>query len=269
MTALPLLTAILISQPAPVGLTLALSVKVPAEAERHTLEMLARELAEAGLATRPFASRCMGDLACLANAAQHEGLRAVVAVTLGASVRAVVVDLEAIRTADQASIAQLTFSAEKTLGAAPKAKLNQFAQQVAQALPSTPAIVDAPVAPRLTPEAAPPSASPELALTVPQPERRSTVPPLLLGVGAVLAAGTSAGFGILGLSERSRAMDSPDGIHSPLTLAEATRLTEQANTHFTVSLATGIATGVLATAAVVWLLTGSAAEPPADGSAGQ
>jgi hypothetical protein len=272
MTALALLAAVVVSQPASVGLTLTLSVKVPADRERQTLEMLEREFAAAGLPTRRFDARCDGELVCLADFARRDGLAGLVAVTLGASPRGVVVDLDAARTDDHASVAQVTFEAEKVLSPAAREKLKKFAEATAEGLrpraavtaPPLPVAADAPVAPRLAPVVEAPQVA---VLVVPRREPPSKIPGVVLGLGALGLAAASAGFGVVGLGVQGRATASPDGLNSALTRGEAQQLTSRANTDFTVSLATGIAAGALATAAVLWLVTGPSAEPAETGTA--
>ena len=248
MISLALIAAAVVAQPAPIGLTVALSVKVPLDRERQTIEMLTHELAEAGMPTRGFDARCEGDPVCLTDFARRDGLAGLVVVTLGASGREVIVDLEAVRADDHTSVAQLTFLAEKTLSPAARDKLRKFAEAAAPALHPKP--IDAPIAPKLEPHI-----QPAPVLVAARPPAPSKIPVLLLGAGALGAAGASIGLGLTGLNDSARATASSDGMNSQLTLVEATRLTQQANTQFTASLATGIAAGVLATAAVVWLIS--------------
>ena len=114
-------------------------------------------------------------------------------------------------------------------------------------------VADAPkrVEPVLTPKAQQPND--ELALRGPAP--RASKPKVAAWVMtglAVVAAGTAATFGGLGLAGKGRLETAPGGV-SPLSYSEAQALQQSTNTQLTVALGTGIGAGVSGVVAgILW-----------------
>lgn len=238
--------------PPKAGLTVGEAVKLSPEKIESTVQLISTELLAAELPTRRVESRCSGDPACLAAAAQHEQVWALGVLTLALAKADVLVDLEVYKVDGWVSLGHVTFQLKKgKLDDAEALQLAELARQTRQAAPQPP--------PEKKAEAAvvPPVEAPKLAVeVVPEPvvEQRSRLGPTVTLIGAGLAAAASAGFGIWGATEKSQLEASPDGITSSLTRAQALALRDSANTHFTVSLATGIAAGALLLTGVLWLL---------------
>jgi len=244
-----------------VGLSVAFSVKVGADRERVVLELVEKGLADEGLPTRRFDARCSGEVTCSTDVARREGLSGLVLVTLAAAQKNVAVDLEAFRVEDRSSVAQTTFTLTgKKLDEKALEKLRAFALAAAPAFAPRPVAVLPADAPKVTPVLAPPPPRPapaEVVASPPAPSRRSVVPGALLFGGAAVGAGASVWLGLSGLSAQRQLEASPDGIHSALTEPQARALAVEANGRYTASLVAGMAAGALATAAVVWLVTGN------------
>jgi len=81
---------------------------------------------------------------------------------------------------------------------------------------------------------------------------RSRVPAYVLGGGAVASGVVSGVFLALATGTNAQLTTAQD---NTLTRPQAQALVDQANAQYTVSLATGLAAGALAVAAVVWLVT--------------
>ncbi|MFT3711572.1 MAG: hypothetical protein QM817_28380 [Archangium sp.] len=79
------------------------------------------------------------------------------------------------------------------------------------------------------------------------------MPAYVMGGGAV-ASGVVSGI-FLGLAASKDASLRNTSNPSPYTRAQAETLAAEANGEYTVSLATGLAAGALATAAILWIVT--------------
>jgi hypothetical protein len=216
------------------------------------LDAIEQELVSSKLAVRRLTLSCDGRRDCLLAGTTAAKLPALVAVTVAYTKKQTTLDLEALRTTDGATVAQLTFSVTARLGETERASLRKFGALLAEALvevkPDAP-VADAPP-PQLTPDARPPP----LSLTAaPLAPRRSSVPGWVMGGGAVASAVTSGIFLGMASSTRGSLEATPDP--SPLTRAQAVSMAAEANRDYSVSLATGLAAGALAAGALIWFLT--------------
>lgn len=216
------------------------------------LDAVEQELVSSKLAVRQLSLSCDGKRECLLAGAASAKLPALVAVTVAYTKKQTTLDLEALRTADGATVSQLTFSVTGRLSDADRASLRKFGAAIVEALTVK---GDVPVV-----EASPPLLTPgdqprPLELTRPSPltATRSSVPGWVMGGGAVASAVTSGIF--LGMASSTRASLETTSDPSPLTRAQAERMAADANRDYSVSLATGLAAGALATGALVWFLT--------------
>lgn len=105
-------------------------------------------------------------------------------------------------------------------------------------------------APVLTPK---PRVDDELDLRAePPPQRKPKVAAWVVTGLAVVAAGTAATFGGLGLAGKNQLSNAPGGI-SPLSYSQAQALQQTTNTEFTVALGAGIGAGVTGVVAgILW-----------------
>lgn len=92
-----------------------------------------------------------------------------------------------------------------------------------------------------------------LALKTPAPKQSKPKVAAWVVTGlAVVAAGTAATFGGLGLADKGRLETAPNG-QSPLSFSQATALQQSANTELTIALGAGIGAGVSGVvAAILW-----------------
>lgn len=218
------------------------------------LDAVEQELVTSGVPVRQLNLSCGGKRECLLAGAKSAGLPALVAVTVAYGKRQTTIDLEALRTSDGTTLSQLTFTVASRLSESDRAAVQKFGAKLAAALaPSDAPRVEKPVEPppRLAVNE-PPLPAVELWAT-PVKAPRSTVPGWLLGGGAVVAGATSGLFLGLATSSRSALESTPDP--SPLTRAQATGIAADANRDYSVALATGLAAGALATAAIIWLVS--------------
>lgn len=245
-----LLATLLSANPA-TGLTLSAQmgkVNTPADAYLDAIE---QELITTQLPVRRLALTCEGKRECLLAATKTAGLPALVAVTVAYGKKQTTLDLEALRVGDGATVSQLTFSVAIRLSETDRAAVRKFGAQLAASLAETK--TDAPLA-EPKPDLVVVTPPPKLEL-VPAPEapKRSRVPAWVLGGGAVASAVTSGVF--LGLAASEQAALYAPRAQPDFTRSEAEGRAAAANTAYTVSLATGIAAGALATAAILWLVT--------------
>ncbi len=114
-------------------------------------------------------------------------------------------------------------------------------------------VADAPkrVEPVLTPRAQQPNDELELRGPAPRASKPKVAAWVMTGL-AVVAAGTAATFGGLGLAGKGRLETAPGGV-SPLSYSEAQALQQSTNTQLTVALGTGIGAGVSGVVAgILW-----------------
>lgn len=114
-------------------------------------------------------------------------------------------------------------------------------------------VADAPkrVEPVLTPRAQQPNDELELRGPSPRASKPKVAAWVMTGL-AVVAAGTAATFGGLGLAGKGRLETAPGGV-SPLSYSEAQALQQSTNTQLTVALGTGIGAGVSGVVAgILW-----------------
>lgn len=248
-----LLTALLAAAPA-TGLTLSTQMGKATTPAATYLDAIEQALIAGQLPVRRLPLLCEGRRECLLAGAQNAKLPGIVALTVAYGKKQTTIDLEALRTSDGTTVSQLTFAVTGRLSEADKAKVKAFGEQVAAAL--TPVVSDAPKvdAPREEPKLTTPVNEPkkiDLALTAKEP--KSKVPGWAFAGGA-LAAGVTSGI-FVGLASGTRAQLESTPNPSPLTRVEAEQLAAKANGEYSVALATGLAAGALATAAIIWLVT--------------
>lgn len=241
------LTLLLLSAtpPAPVGVSLASSVKLGPQDSERVLVSLDAALRAAGLEPRRVLTQCQGERDCLAKRAKADGLAAIVSVALAGSRRGLAVDLDAISSSG-ASLAQSTahFASAQApeLDGALEALSAQLAKSLAPAAgDSKPPVADAPVE-TLTPIA------PEAPLVITPAPLPSRGPPRWSVIActaiAVVSAGTAAAFGISALAAANEAhRESAPGLAAN-TERRSLQLIDQANSNLSVTLGLGITSAV-------------------------
>lgn len=246
-----LLTLTVLSAAPASGLTVSVQIGKPNTPVEVFLDAIEQECVAAKLPVKRLTLSCAGERECLVKGAQASGVPGLVAVSLAYAKKEATVDLEALRTSDGVTVSQLTFSVTGRLTDADREAVRKFAARVVEAL--TPAVADAPVRdpkkdPVLVPE--PKKDEPQVSLTTPVTPR-SRVPVYVLGGGAVATGVVSGALLAVASAHHGDLQNAPDFKY---TKSEATALVQQTNGEYTAALATGIAAGALATAAIIWLL---------------
>lgn len=249
-----MLLALLLSAAPATGLTLSEQMGKVGTPVTAYLDAIEQELVAGGVPVRQLKLSCSGKRDCLLAGAKEAGLPALVAVTVAYGKKQTTIDLEGLRTTDGTTLAQLTFTVGSRLTEPDRAAVQKFGTKLAALLSQSDVPrVEKPVEPPprvITADPPPPS----LELSAPKVKAaRSTAPGWLLGGGAVVAGATSGIF--LGLATSSRATLETTPDPSPLTRSQATGIAADANRDYSVALATGLAAGALATAAIIWLVS--------------
>jgi hypothetical protein len=246
-----LLTATILAASPATGLVLSAQMGREVTPAAAYLDAIEQELVSSKLAVRQLTLRCDGNRECLLAGAATAKLPALVAVTVAYTKKQTTLDLEALRSADGATVSQLTFSVTGRLSEADRAALRKFGATLAEALAVK---ADVPVVEAPPPVLTPADHPPPLELTRPPPvAARSSVPGWVMGGGAVASAVTSGIF--LGMASSTRASLEATSDPSPLTRTQAEHMAAEANLDYSVSLGTGLAAGALAVGAIVWFLT--------------
>lgn len=240
---LALLAAALLAQP-PVAVVQTSNFGVPAKRAGELTRALGELMKKQGMQPIEVQGTCEDHACMLAKAGEVKAV-AVISIAFAIVGKDTLLDLEALRTRDQASLAQATFKVPPNSSLRP-GETAAFLEKIEMAV--KPAVVAEPVKEPQTPpsKVEPPKSEPPLTAVPPEAvveeseSSRSLAPPIVLGVVGV-AAGVASAV-LLGFARHEHGVDlNTITDNGPITMTQAWADVAPANRLYTASLITAIA----------------------------